>query len=338
MTINDIARLANTSKSTVSRILAGNDKVNKNTRDKVLQVIDEYNYHPNSLARSLASGKMNVVSVIVPNLQNPFYSSVVWYIERELYNSGYHMFLYCSNNDTEKESVCFELTRQNSFAGIIIISPVGKDYLKQESSNPECPVILLNRFLDDFPGDVLTVNNFEAAYAATEFLIEIGHRKLAVLSAETSAYTHSERLFGFRQALKENDIDFSEKFHFIGDLSFEGCYKIGEHILSMGSEMPTAVFCTSDIMAIGMMQTLKFGGIRIPQDISVIGFDDIPMAQLAGIDLTTVRQPYEQIGVQAVNMLIHRMHNAKDPYRQITLNCELIKRNSTAAPNRTNKE
>ena len=106
----------------------------------------------------------------------------------------------------------------------------------------------------------------------------------------------------------------------------------------MGSDMPTAVFCTSDMMAIGMMQTLKSGGIRIPQDISVIGFDDIPVAQLAGIDLTTVRQPYEQIGVQAVNMLIHRMHNAKDPYRQITLNCELIKRNSTIAPDSTNED
>ena len=331
MTIDDIARLANTSKSTVSRILSGNEKVNKNTRDKVLQVIDEYSYRPNSVARSLANGKMDVVSVIVPNLQNPFYSSVVWYIERELYNNGYHMFLYCSNNDTEKERMCLEITRQNNFAGIIIISPMGKEYLKQADSGLKRPIILLNRYLENFPGDILTVNNFEAAYTATKYLIELGHRKLAVLSAETSAYTHSERVQGFLKALSESGISCQDKYKFIGDLSFEGCYEIGEQIISMGRDMPTAVFCTSDMMAIGMMQTLKLSGVRIPEDISVIGFDDIPTAQFAGIDLTTIRQPYEQIGVQAVHMLIHRIRNIEAPRCQITLNCELIKRHSTAA-------
>lgn len=332
MTIDDIARLANTSKSTVSRVLSGNDKVNKNTRDKVLEIIDEYHYRPNTIARSLANGKMDVVSVIVPNLHNPFYSSVVWYIERELYNNGYHMFLYCSNNDTAKEQMCLEITQRNNFAGSIIISPMGKDYLKQYDSKLTCPVILLNRYLEEFPGDILTVNNFEAAYSATKYLIELGHRKLAVLFAETSAYTHSERLQGFLQALKENGLSCQENYMFIGDLSFEGCYKIGDQILAMGQDMPTAVFCTSDVMAIGMMQTLKLGGIRIPQDISVIGFDDIPIAQVAGIDLTTIRQPYEQIGVQAVHMLVQRIQDLEVPCCQLTLQCELVKRSSTAPP------
>ena len=334
MTIDDIARLANTSKSTVSRVLSGNDRVNKNTRDKILEVIDKYNYRPNSVARSLASGKMDVVSVIVPNLLNPFYSTVVWHIERELYNNGYYMFLYCSNDNTEKERMCLEITHQNNFAGCIILSPIGIDYLNEYSSKLKCPVILLNRSFDGFPGDILTVNNFEAAYAATKHLIELGHRKLAVLSAETFAYTHRKRLQGFLQALDDNGIPSREEFIFTGDLSFEGGNSIGEQILSMHQDMPTAVFCTSDMLAIGMMQTLKLGGVRIPQEISVIGFDDIPPAQFAGIDLTTIRQPYEQIGVLAVQMLIQRIQNAEGPRRHITLNCELIRRHSTAAANR----
>lgn len=332
MTINDIARLAGTSKSTVSRVLTNHPNVNDATRQKVLDVISQYQYHPNSIARGLVNGGIKVVAVIVPNFKNPFYSEVVWFIERELFKNGYHMFLYCSNNDEEKEKTCLEMTYQYNFAGVIIISPIAQAFLRENARSLGCPIVLLNRYIDQFPGDILTVDNFQAAYVATRHLIELGHRKIAVLAADPEAYTHRDRRSGFLHALSSYQLSLPPEFDCVGDLTMDGGYHVGETLLAMGEESPTAVFCTSDMMALGLMQAYKNAGRQIPSEFSIVGFDDIPIANLNGISLTTMQQPYEQIGEQAAQMILNRIQNASMAQQKIILDCKLIIRNSTAAP------
>jgi LacI family transcriptional regulator len=332
MTINDIAHLAGTSKSTVSRVLTNHPNVNEKTRQRVLDIIQQYQYHPNSIARGLVQGGIKVVAVIVPNFKNPFYSEVVWFIERELFKNGYHMFLYCSNNDTEKERACLEMTHQYNFAGVIIISPISQSYLRDHAASLGCPIVLLNRYIDQFSGDILTVDNFQASYVATRHLIELGHRKIAILSADPDAYTHRDRRSGFLHALSSYQLSLPEKFDCVGDLTMDGGYHVGEQLSAMEKEGPTAVFCTSDMMALGLMQAYKNVGKKIPEDLSIVGFDDIPIAELAGISLTTMQQPYEEIGNQAAEMILNRIHQPDMPQQKIILDCRLIVRSSTAAP------
>ncbi|MCI8514230.1 MAG: LacI family transcriptional regulator [Lachnospiraceae bacterium] len=332
MTINDIARLAGTSKSTVSRVLTDNPNVNEKTRQRVLDVIQKYQYRPNSIARGLVKGGMQIIAVIVPNFRNPFYSEVIWFIERELFKLGYHMFLYCSNNDTEKERACLEMTFQYNFAGVIIISPIMQAYLQEHADSLGCPVLLLNRYIDQFSGDILTVDNFQAAYVATRHLIELGHQKIAILAADPEAYTHKDRRSGFLHALSSYQLTLPESFDCVGDLTMDGGYHVGEQLLSMKKNGPTAVFCTSDMMALGLIQAYRNADKKIPEDLSIVGFDDISIASLNGISLTTMQQPYEQIGIQAARMILKRIQNQKLPQQKVILDCKLIVRNSTAAP------
>lgn len=329
MTINDIARLSGTSKSTVSRVLTNNPNVSAKTRERVLSVISQYQYKPNVMAQSLVSGSMRVISVIVPNIQNQFYSEVVSFIERSLFDKGYHMFLYCSDNDPEKEYACIEMASQFNFAGTILISIVNDTQLIEKSAIADRPLLLLNRYVDSVTHDLLTTNNTEVSYLATQHLIELGHRRIAIISGAKETSTHRERRCGFLNALEAYHIDLPHNFDCISDLTMNSGYSFGEHFLSMGRLAPTAVFCTSDMIALGLMQAYKNGGKVIPQDLSIVGFDDIPMAALNGISLTTIRQPYEKIGKKAVDMLLSRINGNITEQQKAVLECSLIIRNST---------
>lgn len=329
MTINDIARLAGTSKSTVSRVLTNSPNVNVNTRNKVIEIIEKYNYSPNSIAQGLVKGSMNIISVIVPNIQNPFYSEVVSFVGQELSKKGYHMFLYCSNNDPEKEAASLEMASQFNFAGTILISFVNDASLVEKSNISKRPLLLLNRYVESDLRDVLTTDNFQISYIATRHLIELGHSRIAIISGGRTTSTHRERREGFLNALSAYRIPLLPEFDCISNLTMDSGYSHGEKFLSMGDNAPTAVFCTSDMMAIGLMQAYKNAGKSIPGDLSIVGFDDIPIASLNGISLTTVRQPYAEIGKQAVEMILRRIEDNSIPQQKRILDCELIVRNST---------
>lgn len=331
MTIKDIARLSGTSKSTVSRVLTNHPNVNAKTRERVLSVIKEYQYKPNVMAQSLVSGSMRVISVIVPNIQNQFYSEVVSFIERALFDKGYHMFLYCSDNDPEKEYACIEMASQFNFDGTILISIVNDTQLIEKSAIADRPLLLLNRYIETATHDILTTNNTESSYLATKHLIEMGHRRIAIISGTKETSTHRERRNGFLKALADYNLSFPNDFDCVSDLTINSGYSYGEHFLSLREAAPTAVFCTSDVIALGLMQAYKNAGKTIPEDLSIVGFDDIPMASLNGISLTTIRQPYEQIGKKAVEMLLNRISDSSLPQQKVILDCEFIARESVAS-------
>ncbi|MGE4485548.1 MAG: LacI family DNA-binding transcriptional regulator, partial [Oscillospiraceae bacterium] len=297
--------------------------------EKVLDIINKYQYRPNSIAQGLVTGSIKIISVIVPNIQNPFYSEVVSFIEHTLCEKGYHMFLYCSDNDPEKEYAALEMASQFNFAGTILISIVNDAQLIEKSNNAQRPLLLLNRYIETVSRDILTTDNFHISYIATRYLIELGHSRIAIIAGGKTTSTHRERRDGFLNALSTYHLQFPPEFDCISDLSMDSGYNIGETFLQMGADAPTAVFCTSDIMAIGLMQAYKNVGKSIPGDISIVGFDDIPIASLNGISLTTIRQPYKDIGRHAVDMILRRIEDSTLPQQKMILDCEFITRGST---------
>ncbi|MGI6116608.1 LacI family DNA-binding transcriptional regulator [Luoshenia tenuis] len=330
MTINDIARLAGTSKSTVSRVLNHDPHVSDETRRRVMDAVRRNHYQPNSIARGLVQGATRLVALIISDIRNPYYSEVTWYIEKELEQQGYHMFLGCSGEDPEKERNFVDLAAQYNFAGAIVISPTNEAYLLQSAPALGCPVILLNRYIDDFAGDMLTTDNFHGGSLAAHHLLVLGHRRVAVFSGDKNTTTHRDRRAGFVHALSLGGVALPEAFSFTTrSLDMDSGHTLGSHLLSLGSAAPTAIFCTTDLMAIGLLQAYRNAGKSIPENLSIIGFDDIPYAGLAGIGLTTIAQPYEQIGKLAVQMLLERINSPARPQRREILDCQLISRAST---------
>lgn len=329
--IYDIAKLAGTSKSTVSRVLTNHPNVKEETRKRVLDVMKQYQYQPNSIARGLVNGSIQVIALIVSDIRNPFYSETTWFIERELFKNEYRMFLCCSDNDPKKEREFLEMAKQYNFSGIIMISPINEGYLKQNANTFGCPVILLNRYIDNFPGDILTTDNFQAGYMATRYLIELGHTKIALVSGGRETSTHRDRREGFLKALSAYEIPFQPQYDLTAEqLDLENGYTCGTTLLNLREEAPSAVFCTMDLLAIGVLQAYRQAGKSIPEDLSIVGFDDIPFVRLNGISLTTVRQPYEEIGKKAVAMILRRIRENPEQQQKGVLDCKLIIRDSAA--------
>lgn len=333
MTINDIAKLAGTSKSTVSRVLTNNPNVKTATRERVLDVIHSYQYQPNSLARGLTQGAINVVALLLPDIRNPFYSEATWFIEKELLKHGYHMFLCCTDHEPEKERLFIEMAEQYNFSGILLFSPVNESFLSEYDPSSKCALVILNRYIDNFSGDILTSDNFQAGYIAARHLINLGHKKIAILSGARLYSTHRERHAGFLQALNAYSLSLPPEYDLHTDsLTMEEGISFGERLLSLGEHAPTAVFCTTDLLAMGIMQAYKLHEKQIPEDLSVIGFDNIPFSNLQGISLTTIRQSYDKIATESVSMLLNRISHHTTDTQRLILDCDLIIRNSTGKP------
>ncbi|MDK2798486.1 MAG: LacI family transcriptional regulator [Clostridiales bacterium] len=332
ITISDIAKIAGVSRSTVSRVLTNNPNVNPKTREKVRKVIDNYNYSPNSLARGLALGKINVIALIIGDIRNPYYAELTWVIENILNQNGYMVVLCDSEYDIEKEELYLKAAKQYGFAGVIMTSAMESDNLNALLKSMNCPVLLLNRYIKAFEGDVVILDNFAAGYIATRHLIELGHTEIGFLTGPVNSSSSMERFNGYKHALEVFDFEYHEDFITHGDLKMETGHKYGLSLLKK-SNRPTAVLAGNDLMAIGIMEAYKANGMTIPDHLSIVGFDDIPIASIASINLTTIRQPFNKLGNIVSDLILKRINNETSEYKKIIVNPELIVRGTTKALN-----
>ncbi|WP_094547242.1 LacI family DNA-binding transcriptional regulator [Petroclostridium xylanilyticum] len=328
-TINDIAKIAGVSRSTVSRVLTNNPNVNPITREKVKKIIDIYNYQPNSLARGLVLGRIDIIALIIGDIRNPFYSELTWVIENILSQNGYMVVLCDSEYSTEKEELYLKAAKQYGFAGVVMTSAMESDNLNSVLKSMNCPVVLLNRYLKSFEGDVVILDNFQAGYIATRHLIELGHSKIAILTGPVNSTSSVERFNGYKNALENFGIEYREDFVTHGDLKMETGYEYGLSLLKRKENKPTAVVAGNDLMAIGIIEAYKKMKMRIPEDLSIIGFDDIPISSTASINLTTIRQPFYEMGKMVAELLLKRINNEQCEYRKIILNPQLVVRETT---------
>lgn len=334
LTIRDIAKKAGVSRSTVSRVLTDNPNVNTDTRNKVKKIIEENMYQPSYIARGLAQGRINLIALIISDIRNPFYSELTWIIGNILSKNDFIVALFDTENDYENESVYLKTAKQYGFAGVIMVSAMESNNLMSIINSMDCPIILLNRYINSFEGDIVIIDDFQGGYTATRHLIELGHTKIGMLTGDVNYYNQRDRYRGYTSALQAFDIERRNDYIKHGNLDLQSGYDYGLSLLKMGSERPTAVFAANDVAAIGIMETLKKNGLSIPEDISIVGFDDIPLASTYGINLTTVRYPYDQMGQKAAELILEKVKNDKAQYNKIILNPSLIIRGTTSAAKR----
>jgi LacI family transcriptional regulator len=330
-TIFDVAREAGVSYSTVSRTMNGYEFVKPSTREKVMQAAKRLGYVPNQQARSLAGGRSNLIGVLVPTLSNGYVTEVIRGIDEELAKSNYNLILYTTHRHHGKESIYVATIRNGGVDGLLLVAPLITipylDALRQQ----DFPYVLVDQLDSAQKSFSVSATNRQGACQATRYLIELGHRRIGFIAGLSGLYSAVERQEGYAAALADHGIPLCNDLIVQGEFSFEEGYSAVEKLLAL-EERPTAIFASNDLSAFGALEAIREHGLRIPDDISLLGFDDIPQASVTYPKLTTVRQPLEQMGRAAVAMLLDCIANPDQRSRQITLTTQLVIRDSCAPP------
>lgn len=328
VTIKEIAKRSGVSRSTVSRVISNHPNVDEETRQKVKKVMEELNYRPSRLAQGLVKGKINVVGLIIGDIRNPFYSELTRAIEDILNAEGYMVVLCDSDYNPQKEELYLRTAEELGFAGVIMTSAMETKELLQTLQSLSCPVVLLNRYLRAFETDVVSFDNYNGGYIAAEHLIKLGHRRIAILAGPNNSTSSKDRLRGYSDALRDYGLEYKEGEVTYGDLRWATGYEFGLHLLRR-QERPTAVFAGNDLMALGIIQAYLDNGLKVPDDLSVVGFDDIPAAYMGAVKLTTVRQPQYEMGVEAAKLMLERIKGIPHAPKRIIFDAKLVIREST---------
>lgn len=330
-TIFDVANASGFSYSTVSRTLNGFEFVKPSTREKVLRVAKELGYVPNQQARSLAGGRSNLIGVLVPTLSNGYVSEIVRGIDEELTKSNYNLILYTTHRHHGKESAYVATIMNGGADGLLLIVPsISTPYLDALRER-SFPYVLVDQF--DKTEHSLGVNatNRQGAYEATQYLIELGHRRIGLIAGLRTLASAIERLEGYKSALSDHAIPVQDEYITQGDFHEAGGYAAAQQLLDL-PERPTAIFASNDLSAFGAMEAIRERGLSIPEDVSIVGFDDIPQASVTYPKLTTIRQPLFQMGRSAVTLLLEHLAYPSDEMHQITLETRLVVRDSCCPP------
>lgn len=299
-TIKDVAKHAGVSIATVSRVLNNSTVVKEPHRQKVLDAVSELGYRPNVFARKLAGGRLNAIGLVIPGYEGVFYS---FYAQQIIRNVGMGL-------ERLKKDLLLHINWGNdNFNTDYVEGAIFSDVLKNEEQlnriiESNLPCVVINRKLDEVPVSYVCVNNKLGAYEATKYLIELGHTKIAHITGDLNAQCAQDRYDGFKDALAEASITIPDTFIQIADFSRNQAHKSIEFLMAQ-EEKPTAVFCASDDMAYEVMLYLLEKGVRIPQEMSIIGFDDNPQYFYAPLSITTVYQPIDEMVKEAVDYLEH---------------------------------
>jgi len=324
--INDVARLAGVSPSTVSRALSKKVFVKKETRQRVLQAALELNYHPSMTAKSLREGKSYAIALLVPEISGLFYPELTSAIEQRVSKSGYLLFLCSSHNSFENEKRTIELLANRGIDGICCVSVEDEfEHLVQFQKTTGIPVVMMNRSDRDCLSYV-TVDNVDGGHQATKYLLDRGHRRIAGLFGDFSIRRYWERSQGYRMALEEKGVQLPDFYRLTNITSSEEAYCHAKKILR-SENPPTAFFASADILAVGIYHAASEVGLRIPEDISVVGFDNISLTEHMTPSLTSYCMPVEEIAEESISMLLHQIEFGVAP-ASILLKGKVVERNS----------
>ncbi len=277
VTISDIAKQANVSQTTVSRVLNNSGYVKDETRKKVLKVMKDLNYSPSAIARSLSTKKTNIIGVIVPDIKNPFFGDAIKGISDVADKHNFNIILCDADENIEKEIKAIKLLKEQRIEGIIITPTSVEDEFNSKYltaiENLGIPVILLegNVKYSNFSG--VFIDNIEGAFKGTEVLIKNGHTKIAIITGRMNSQSAKDRLVGYKKALAINNIPLNEDYIFYGDYQMESGYELTNKMLSM-KDKPTAVFVSSNMMTIGCVKSIFEHNCTIPGDMAVMGYDE----------------------------------------------------------------
>ncbi|MEG0688497.1 MAG: LacI family DNA-binding transcriptional regulator [Hungatella sp.] len=329
-TIKDIARRANVSIATVSRVINKTGSVAQKTEKRILAITRELNYVPNNVARSLVKQSSKTIGVIVADIMNPFYAEIIRAIQDQADEDGYSVISCNSDEDMGKEKQCIHMLLENQVNGIIFAGGRGKgDYYNQQVVDVAkiVPVVLADEALEGDNIYSIICNKSKGAYEAVHYLIELGHRNIAMINGYQEYKPSIEKLKGYKKALKEAGIPYCDKYIKNSDYHLDGGMNHVKELMNL-EDPPSAIFAANDLMAMGAIKALKDLGYKVPKDISVIGFDDIAMNEYTMPALSSVRQEMTLQGHMAVQILHKLFSNEENPKKKYTIEPSLIKRDS----------
>lgn len=330
LSIKDLARIANVSHSTVSRALQSSPLVNAKTAEKIRQIAVEQGFRPSAVARSLATRRTRTVGVVVTTIADPFAAEVFNGIEEEALAHDYSLLLANCHGDPDHEVKVVQLFDEHRVDGIMVTSSrVGALY-GPVLERMKIPIVLLNSQHPSRFAHSVMIENLEASRNAVRHLIDLGHRRIAYIGDRFGYGSDSERFSGYRSALDGADIPFQPGLVAHGDGKAEGAFAAVEMLVT-APQPPTAIFCYNDMTALGVLKALRERKLRVPEDISVVGFDDLPLAEYMEPPITTVRQPKLEMGKLAMRVLL-KLIDGSDAENDIRVGGELIVRRSTAPP------
>ncbi len=330
--IKIVAEKAEVSTATVSRVLRNDPKVREKTRKKVLKAINDLNYEVNAVARSLRQKKTYTIGVVVGNVLSQFYSIVAKSVEDVAQKNGYNMILCNGDDDPQKELNYLKVLKANRVDGIIL-TPTGKnsDYINYLIDS-DTKMILLDRLIDGVKCDAVLVDNENGAYQAVKHLTEQGYKKIGIITGYLDRTTGRGRLNGYLKALDEAGLKRDDSLIKVGNFKKKSGIDLTRELLESPNK-PEAIFISNIDMTLGALIAIKEMGIKIPDDVGIVGFDDSEWAMIFDPPITTIRQPVYNLGSTSAEMLIKKIENNlkflnSEPII-ITLNTELIVRKST---------
>lgn len=331
LNIKDIARIAGVGVSTVSRVLNNHPDVKDETRQKILEVMNNYSYVPNNSARNLKRNTSNNIGVLVKGIHNPFFSKMIKSIEEEIDKEGYSMILHYNESNNNDIEAAIELIKEKKLKGLICLGGDFENLDKQELINLKTPIVLASTYVIEKANKTLfssvIIENKEAAYKAVDYIASLGHKKIGIITTGEEDRTIGKLRFeGYKKALEKNSIEFNENFVEIGEYTFESGFAAMNKLLDKKIDL-TAVFVTTDIMAIGASKAILARGLKIPGDISIVGFDGIDYSLYFHPSLTTVVQPVEEMGKKSIDLLFDILKNKKS-HQHIVLETQLEERES----------
>ena len=325
--MKDVADLAGVSKATVSHVVNETRFVEEETRKRVQEAIKDLGYRPSAAARSLTTHRTRTVGLVVSDASNHFFADMLRGVEDVLMPEDYAL-LVCNTAETlEREAHYLDLLLRQRVDGIIAAATSQRWDALTEAEMQHTPVVFVDRRFEGLDGPYVGVDNEQGAYLGTSHMIACGHRRLGVLAGFQRLSTMRERLDGFRRALEEHDIPVNEEWVVTSELSVEGGRGAMRRLLTL-PDGPTAVFVNNNLLSLGALLGLKEEGLDCPDCIGLVGFDDHPWTTVSNPPLTVVRQPAQQLGQAAAEMLLALVNDEELPGQEVLLDCDLVVRES----------
>lgn len=331
-TIRQVADQARVSVATVSRVINKTGFVSLDLQERVEDAMRSLNYHPSALARSLRRQETRTVGVLVPQLNHPFFSTLVYAIEKTLFEADYRAFMCSAEESQCKEYAYIDMLLRQRVDGVILV-PTGQSATNiRRLMRHGIPVIIVDRDVPGFEISRVLCDNERGAYEATQYLLAAGHRHIGIIGGPEYSASMVARVVGARRALAEAGVSAVSEVMVQHTLQqVEMGHSAALQLLGRRPR-PTAIFALTDVMAVGTLRAAGELGLRVPDDLSVVGFDDIPLAACSLPGLTTVRQPIYEMGLLAARVLVERLSEPDQPAAHIMLETRLIERASTASP------
>jgi LacI family transcriptional regulator len=331
LTLEDIARLSGVSRSTVSRVINADVNVKDETRRKVTEIINNYNFQPNLAARGLASGRTNVIGVVIPAsvstiFTDPYFPQLLQGVSAVCNTREYSVMLWLAEPEYERRMIS-RILHNGLVDGVVVASIPMNDPIVESLIESKMPFILVGRH-PTADVNYLDVDNLQSGRKATMHLVRLGYKRIATITGRQDQVAGYDRYQGYLKALQDAEYPVRAELVAEGDFTEESGYKAIQHLLKY---KPDAVFVASDMMAYGAMRALREANVRIPEDVAIVGFDDIPTSSKTQPPLTTIRQPVTVMGSKAADVLINMIETGSKTTQKVILDTELVVRESCGA-------